>query len=247
MDLRKYLKKVTLLFFSCILLSTLISCSIINFQTKTSSALTKKIICIDPGHEEKPNYHLEAIAPQSSIKKIKVSPGTRGKFSKIPEYIFNLNFSLKLEKILKQNGAKVVMTRNRNNVQLSNIERAKIGNQNLADLVIRIHADGDSDPNQHGIRIFYPGKLYVKNRTLRLQSKLAAETIGKVLKQNNLLVLAIKPRDDLTGFNWSTRPVILIECGFMTNKKEDLLLNNPQYQIKLANFITKGVINYFNQ
>jgi ATP synthase F0 subunit b len=40
--------------------------------------------------------------------------------------------------------------------------------------------------------------------------------------------------DTYTGLNWSTVPCILVECGFMSNPDEDVLLNTPEYQQKLA-------------
>ena len=41
-------------------------------------------------------------------------------------------------------------------------------------------------------------------------------------------------RTDLTGFNWSKVPVILVETGFLSNPQEDKLLNSEEYQNKIA-------------
>lgn len=49
-------------------------------------------------------------------------------------------------------------------------------------------------------------------------------------------------RDDLTGFNWSKVPVVLIEMGFMSNKKEDQLLSDSNYQEKLAEGLCNGIL-----
>ena len=40
-------------------------------------------------------------------------------------------------------------------------------------------------------------------------------------------------------------PGVLIECGFLSNYKEKELLKTPEYQQKLAQIITKGIINYY--
>jgi hypothetical protein len=51
--------------------------------------------------------------------------------------------------------------------------------------------------------------------------------------------------DDLTGFNWSKIPVVLVEMGFMTNIQEDSLLNSGNYQNKIAQGIVEGLVLYF--
>jgi hypothetical protein len=48
------------------------------------------------------------------------------------------------------------------------------------------------------------------------------------------------PRSDLTGFNWSKMPTVLVEMGFMTNPEEDRLLSEPDYQERLAAGMAAG-------
>ena len=52
-------------------------------------------------------------------------------------------------------------------------------------------------------------------------------------------------RDDMTGFNWSTVPVILIEMGFMSNAEEDKLLATDDYRNKLAKGLYNGCVSFF--
>ena len=44
-----------------------------------------------------------------------------------------------------------------------------------------------------------------------------------------------------------TRPGVLIEVGFITNPNERYLLKTSEYQIKVANSITRGIKKYFNE
>ena len=44
-----------------------------------------------------------------------------------------------------------------------------------------------------------------------------------------------------------TIPSILIELGFITNKKEEKLLNNKSYLTKISKIISLSILNYFNQ
>ena len=48
-------------------------------------------------------------------------------------------------------------------------------------------------------------------------------------------------RDDMTGFNWSKVPVILVEMGFLSNRSEDQMLSTGAYQDKLAKGLADGI------
>ena len=44
-----------------------------------------------------------------------------------------------------------------------------------------------------------------------------------------------------------TTPSILVELGFITNKKEEKLLNDKRYLIKISKIISLSIFNFFNQ
>lgn len=139
------------------------------------------------------------------------------------------------------------MTRESNEENLGNIERAQIGNDAGSDLVIRVHADGSDNPDVRGVSVLYPGNRYISDETLLKKSKSAAQYIlDAVVQVTGAKSRGIVKRDDLTGFNWTTRPTILIEMGFMTNPEEDKLLNSPEYQDKIVAGIIQGLIDYFS-
>jgi N-acetylmuramoyl-L-alanine amidase len=205
------------------------------------------VICIDPGHQSRGDSETEPIAPGSKIKKAKVSSGTTGVFTKVPEYKLNLKIALKLEKLLKNEGFQIIMTRSVNEVNVSNVERANIANDGNADISIRIHADGSTDRNMKGISVLYPGKTSVKQEVYE-KSKTAAQMIlTSVLKETGANAKGTVPRNDLTGFNWSKVPSILIETGFMTNISEDKKLENSNYQDNIARGIVLGIESYFKE
>lgn len=52
----------------------------------------------------------------------------------------------------------------------------------------------------------------------------------------------IMPRNDMTGFNWSKVPVVLVEMGFMSNPNEDRKLSDDEYQNKLAQGLCNGIV-----
>lgn len=218
-----------------------------NEEDSIKGATTQKLlVCIDPGHQQKANYDMEPIAPSSTVMKEKMSWGTMGVSTEIPEYKLNLEVSLKLKKVLKESGFEVIMTRETNDVNSGNVERTKIANESNADLVIRIHADGLDNSSVKGMSVLYPGDKYIKDEYLLTQSKNAAlKVLDSMISHTGAKSRGIVKRDDLTGFNWSTVPVILIEMGFMTNPDEDRLLNSAQYQDKIVRGIVEGIENYF--
>jgi len=223
--------------------------------TQTSSAPQKQegnllkgiTICLDPGHQQKQNNDQEPVAPDSSVKKAKVSSGTAGIATGDMEYELNLAVSLKLRALLEARGAKVVMTRTENNVDVSNVERAKIGNNAKADLAVRIHADGSTNRDTKGISMQIPSSKHVGAQLAETSKNAGQIVLNEVIKSTGARDRGLRARDDLTGFNWSTVPVILIEMGFMSNAEEDRLLASDEYRDKMAEGLCNGIVAYFNQ
>jgi N-acetylmuramoyl-L-alanine amidase len=205
-------------------------------------------ICIDAGHQAKPNFEKEPIAPGNSQLKIKDPGGTSGVVTKVPEHSLNLKVSKKLKVMLEGLGAKVVMTRERSDVNLGNVERAGIANNSNAHLFIRIHADGSENSGAKGMTILIPGKKYIKDQKILDQSKKAAQKLMNGLTNaTGAKSRGITERDDMTGFNWAKVPMVLIEMGFMTNPEEDKLMQTDEYQDKIVRGITQGLIDYFEK
>ena len=107
----------------------------------------KKTIVIDPGHQTRGDPTKEPIGPGATETKAKVTTGATGISTKQKESELALKVALLLEKVLKEEGYNVIMTRTTNNVNISNKERAMIANDANADAFLRIHADSYSDSN----------------------------------------------------------------------------------------------------
>lgn len=215
-------------------------------ETEKRSITKQRLVCIDPGHQKKANCDKEPIAPASTVMKEKMSWGTMGVATGVPEYKLNLEVSMKLKNVLEKSGIKVLMTRESNDVNSGNIERAKMANDCNADLVVRIHADGMDNSKAKGVSVLYPGDKYIKDAVMLSRSKNAALSILKsIVSHTGAASRGVIKRDDMTGFNWSKVPVMLIEMGFMTNPEEDRLLNSSEYQDKIVQGIAEGINKYF--
>jgi len=200
-------------------------------------------IGIDPGHQLHADTGLEPVKPGGKEKKPKVAAGTSGRFTGTPEHEVNLTISMGLRDALIAQGAEVKMTRETADVDVSNVERAKMMNEWGAAVVLRLHCNGVSSSKANGIG------LYVKKDGDGAEQSLAyAKTIIKcMVEATGASEDGVFRRDIYSGLNWSTVPSILVEMGYMTNEKEDKLLNDPDYQKKLIDGMVEGVAVCFDR
>lgn len=200
-------------------------------------------IGIDPGHQRKGNNEKEPVKPGSKEKKAKVSSGTTGVSTKIPEHVTDLQISLKLRDTLEALGAEVLMTREVAEVNISNIERAQMMNEWGADLVLRIHCNGVSNKKSNGI-----GLYVTKTGSIAKSSNAAAKALlPAMVAATGARKDGIFKRDTYSGLNWSEVPSILVENGYMSNPEEDKKLNDPAYQQLLCNGMAQGIADYFER
>ena len=203
-------------------------------------------IVIDPGHSNKPTNETEPISPDSKEKKLKDTLGSTGVNSKVPEYVITNDVALSLEKILKNDGYNVIMTKRDINTPMSNIERTEIGNKNKANLMIRIHCDGVDSQSAVGASILVPeAKGNVTPKISKESKEYGEKIINKYTSYLGLKNRGVVYRYDLTGFNWSKVPIVLIELGFISNPKEDALLSNEKNYNKIATGIANGINDCF--
>lgn len=204
------------------------------------------MIAIDAGHQSRGNWGTEPVGPGSSVKKTKVSGGATGVVTRVPEYKLNLKVAKKLKKELEARGYQVYMIRTKNNVNISNKQRAIRANKSGADIYIRIHADGASSSEVRGASMLYPSQAnkYVGNLS-KASKKLSKCILNSYCKQTGIRKRGLIQRDDLTGTNWSKIPVTLIELGFLSNPSEDRYMQKASNQEKMAKGIAKGIDDYF--
>ena len=210
----------------------------------------KPCIVIDAGHQLNADYGKEPVGPGSTELKTRVSAGTTGVSTGIPEYELNLAVSLLLQQELTARGYTVVMTRTENDVSISNAERAQIANTQQAGAFIRVHANASESAAASGIMTIcmtpsnpYNGALYEKSRAL---SDCVLERLGAALdKPQNERTLW--QTDTMTGINYSEVPVTIVEMGFMTNPAEDEAMATDAYRAKIAAGIADGVDAYFRR
>jgi len=202
-----------------------------------------KTIVIDPGHANRSNLSKESLAPGSNEMKIKDGGGAQGIITKAPEYLVNMKVAIKLQTLLLAKGFNVVMTKTDNSLSLGNIDRANIGNNAKANLVVRIHADSNNDSSITGASMLVPAAINENTKAIYDESKRCATIVLNALISEALMKnRGVVEHRDMTGFNWSKVPVILVEMGFLSNAREDNLLNSEEYENKIALGLLKGIM-----
>ncbi|MDA1861282.1 N-acetylmuramoyl-L-alanine amidase [Bacillus tropicus] len=205
----------------------------------------KFLVVIDPGHQQKANLNLEPIGPGATTQKYKVTDGTTGVVTKKREAVLVLEMAFVLKEELEAKGIQVLMTRTSQDVDISNKERATLANDHKANLFLRLHADGSENPNQSGFAVLTPAEGSPYTKEIYAESLQISQTIVKKMRENQQVkVNGIKFRDDLSGFNWSKVPGVLLELGFMSNHEEDKKLSDPQYVNSLLQSVTDSVDEY---
>ncbi len=208
----------------------------------------QKVVCIDAGHQTKANLNKEPIGPGSKTKKYKVTGGTTGCSTHVPEYKLNLKIAKKLKKELVARGYKVVMVRTKNDVNISNVERAKIANEAKADVFIRIHANSSDSSKAKGALTCAPGDSnpFLSKKIRKKSQKLSKLVLKSFCKATGAKNCGVMYTNEMTGINWCTVPVTIMEMGFMSNASEDELMQTKSYQKKMVKGMADGIDKFLS-
>jgi N-acetylmuramoyl-L-alanine amidase len=204
-----------------------------NLLETTSLPTTHKVIVVDAGHGG-------------------VDGGTSGRSGVLESHI-NLEIALRLRKLLEQSGAMVILTRDtdmglysdtgrirdKKNEDLRN--RKKIMNESDADIFVSIHLNAFPQSQYYGAQTFYPKD----SEESKMLASIIQEELIRILNNGNRRETKLK--SDVYLMQDSRIPMVLVECGFLSNPMEEILLQESKYQEKVAWSIYIGILRYFNE
>ena len=201
------------------------------------------LIGLDPGHQAHGNSEQEPVSPGSTQTKAKVSSGTSVVSTHIDEYVTNLEIGLQLRDALEKLGAKVVMTRETHDVDISNIQRAQMMNEAGVQLCLRLHCNGSENHDVQGLTLYAKATGEGAEESAALAQALHQPMLDATGAKDRGIIL----NDNYTGQNWCNVPCVMVEMGFMSNPEEDKLLNDPDYQQKLVQGMVQGIADYLGK
>lgn len=209
--------------------------------------LSGVVVCIDPGHQEISRIVTEPVGPGLSGT-VTTTPGmAMGLHTLRRESIVALEISVMLRDVLTAQGATVVLTRDRQDIYVSNLDRCAIAEEAGAHVMLRLHCDYVDDTNRQGIAIYSPRNSdYAQAVADETTYEKMAQTLLNCTKAAvgydlNDSTGRVRLNDAYVGNNWAKMACFLIEMGYMTNVREDLLLSHPVYQRWLAEGMAEGV------
>lgn len=164
----------------------------------------------------------------------------------------NLKIALKVQSLLEQSGATVILTRSDENAiydldsktlrekKVSDIHnRVKIGNESSADIFVSIHLNKIPQNQYWGWQCFYQDG---NEKSTKLAKSLQNNLNEAIQKENKRVPMKL---DTVYIMKHVEIPISIVECGFLSNPEEERLLLEDEYQNKLAWGIYNGIIDYF--
>lgn len=163
----------------------------------------------------------------------------------------NLKIAKKLKEFLEQEDIEVVLTResdaglydeNASNKKVQDMKRrVELIESSNPVITVSIHQNSYHEEYVHGAQTFYHGSSD--------QSKALAEKIQQVLlnKVDPNNTRAAKSNTSYYLLKKTSRPIVIVECGFLSNSEEAEKLVSDYYQEKLAWAIHLGILQYLNE
>jgi len=200
-------------------------------ENAVKSRIPKYVVVIDPGHGG-------------------FDPGKVGIGGELEKDI-NLSIALKLKSLLELNDCKVIMTRDtseglysagdKNKKSADMRKRVEIIAQTKPDIAVSIHQNSFTSESSRGAQVFY----HVKSK----EGKELADIIQKQMKitMNDGNTREAKSNDTYYMLKKTECPLVIVECGFLSNHAEAKLLCEDTYQEKVAWAIHLGIMTYLNQ
>lgn len=162
----------------------------------------------------------------------------------------NLLIAEKLKKYLEANDVKVVMTRESDeglydagasNKKVQDMKRRiEIIDETAPQITVSIHQNSYPEEYVHGAQVFfYTGSREGKDLAESVQKQLVEKVDSENTRQ-------IKANDSYYLLKKTEVPIIIVECGFLSNSKEAEKLCTDEYQEELAWAIHMGILQYLN-
>jgi N-acetylmuramoyl-L-alanine amidase len=210
-------------------------------------------IAIDPGHNGGNAANASRINRLVNAGTLRKACDTVGSVTPggYTEAAHNLDVALRLERILRASGARVVLTRRTNRGWGPCItSRAAIGNRARADAAVSIHADGGPAAGR-GFHVIYPpairgltDDIAAASHRLALAVRASYARITRMPYADYTGSTGLARRRDLGGLNLSDVPKVFLEAGNMRNATDARLLASPRFRQLEARALANALADF---
>lgn len=224
------------LFITSVIMVTILGMEIANKKKNTVETVTlpvtNKTIVLDAGH----GYPDEGAESANGVSEASI----------------NLIITKKVQSLLEQSGCNVILTRSDENgiydldsetlkeKKVSDIKnRVKIGNESSADAFISIHLNKIEQNQYYGWQTFFKQG---NKQSEELAKSIQEELNASIQKENKREALKITGKYIVEHVEI---PITIVECGFLSNPEEEQLLQQDEYQNKIAWGIYNGINDMF--
>jgi N-acetylmuramoyl-L-alanine amidase len=207
---------------------------------------------------EKPKPQPEPEQPQQKLPFIVIDPGHGGSdpgsgSNGLVEKELTLDVSLKVKKLLTNNGIPHALTREKD-VFVSLPDRVTFAKEKNADLFVSIHGNSYSSSSANGAETFYHANslsagastavMSSPSKPARQDSKALATYIQKRLVEKLKMADRGVKQGNFHVIRETPMAAVLAELGFITNANDRAKLMSQEYRQKAAEAIYLGVTDY---
>ena len=223
------IKRRTIIIFLCVLVCLVMIGVYFGLKTTSAQPNIKPTIVIDAGHGGRDG-------------------GAVGKTTGVTESLLNLQFALKLKDLCENYNFNVVLTRKDMNGLYSAFatnkkksemqKRQEIIESSNPDVVISLHMNSFPVSSSRGAQVFYAEG--------NESGKVLGESVQNALHDEIDYAKSVAKVGDFFVLNCTEKAGILVECGFLSNAEEEVLLQQEDYQEKFCYAILYGILTYFS-
>ena len=223
------IKRRTIIIFLCVLVCLVMIGVYFGLKTTSAQPNIKPTIVIDAGHGGRDG-------------------GAVGKTTGVTESLLNLQFALKLKELCENYNFNVVLTRKDMNGLYSAFstnkkksemqKRQEIIESANPDVVVSLHMNSFPVSSSRGAQVFYAEG--------NESGKALGESVQNALHEEIDYAKSVAKVGDFYVLNCTEKAGILVECGFLSNAEEEVLLQDEDYQEKFCYALLYGILTYFS-
>lgn len=240
-----------------LLILLLLLAGLLLFGKNLGKQVSSSVVVAEQTEEKKAEKKEEKNLPRRGEgKTVVLDPGHGGDdpgkvgTNSVKEKDVNLQIAMKTKKLLEKEGVRVIMTRDTDqdlagdsdhNRKVQDMKaRVKLINDAMPVLTVSIHQNSYQDPAVQGAQVFY----YSHSKE--------AERAAEILKQALWAVKESGTREKKAADSYyllkkTEVPVVIVECGFLSNPEEAKRLTDSAYQTEIAKAVAEGILTCLNE